>query len=171
MSFGKVFIRNLFCGFASLLILSGAAQADNKPSIVMFAYDVPVSKHFLPLTWSIFNERFKRVACLHPEFKSLRCDEQAKLLSSNTIASVALHIAKLESCATGSEQLQYAAGQLDDQIWERDFAPVVPMGKLKKLTLSNTNDSSHTLPNQLSKNFARLVQKISHLVTNDVRRS
>ena len=45
MSFGKAFIRNLFCGFAALLVLSGlvlsgAAQADNKPSIVMFAYDV-----------------------------------------------------------------------------------------------------------------------------------
>jgi len=44
----------------------------------MFSYDVPVSKHFVPVTLSVMSERFKRVMRMHPEFEALTSTEQAR---------------------------------------------------------------------------------------------
>ena len=49
---------------------------------IMFTYDVPLSKSFVPDHLAIFNERYRLMMKMHTEFTSLSRLEQARITDS-----------------------------------------------------------------------------------------
>jgi hypothetical protein len=129
----------------------------------MYSYDVPLAKHFMPKSLAIFNERFRRVMMMHPDFRSISDHHQKSMWAKNSLYGVALNVAKLESCKTGNDQLKFSLGQLDDNHWKQEFAGVI--GKpLKKLTMAASNKVSGLLTKDMIENFERLVRRIGSLI-------
>ncbi len=46
---------------------------------VMYSYDVPLSKHFVPSEIAAFLERTRRILKIHPEFRALSDRQQAEI--------------------------------------------------------------------------------------------
>jgi hypothetical protein len=134
--------------------------------IVMYTYDVPVSKHFMPRLMSVWGERFRRVMATHEEF--IRLPEKDKLIKYNNTAydAVALSITKFESYETGNQQLRFALGHLDDKIMVEKIAAVMDTNKIKKMTIKDLNEDIHLLdPNDVNR-YAVLVKNLSGLLKN-----
>jgi hypothetical protein len=82
---------------------------------VMFSYDVPLSKHFVPNEISAFAERGRRIMKIHPEFTSLADSQQMELCRANCHKAAALCSVKSETFSTGSEQLLFNFGKEDSR--------------------------------------------------------
>lgn len=145
-----------------------ALGEDILKEFVMFAYDVPVSKHFMPEALSVFGERFRRVMKSHVEFQVLSDAKQEEMWAMNSLYGVALNIAMLEGIGTGAQQLQFSCGELDDHIWRKEFSEVIDNVKLKKMTMMAANKVTGILPEDLMTHFGRLVQNIGSMICKDV---
>merc|ERR1712156_1103213 len=65
---------------------------------IMFTYDVPLSKSFVPDHLAIFNERYRLMMKMHTEFTSLSRVDQETLWKKNMLYGTAMNMVKLESC-------------------------------------------------------------------------
>ena len=74
---------------------------------VMFTYDVPLSKHFIPSEISAFVERTRKIMKIHPEFSELSDTEQRRVWRDGCFKAAAICSVKGESHKTGSEQLKW----------------------------------------------------------------
>lgn len=81
----------------------GEEQMDE---FVMFSYDVPLSKHFIPKQISTFIERSRRILKIHPEFSELSDSAQRQIWRDGCFKAAAICSVKGESFKTGTEQLR-----------------------------------------------------------------
>ncbi len=138
---------------------------DQMKEFAMYSLDVPLSKGFMPHAVAVFSERFTRVMDQHPEVASLSESKRSLLYKRNMLDGVALNVCKLETCRSGEEQLMFACGRLDDQLWKKDFQNFFnTTRKLKKLTLHDSNKKTRVLPDGLMANFDRLNRNIGSLI-------
>ena len=142
-------------------IRSAPLGEDLMNEFIMYTMDVPLSKTFMPMSMKIFNERFRRVLKIHPEFNNVSQSEQESLWRSNSIYATALTVAYLESCKTGNEQHQFTTGFDDDNTF---LDNMIRGRKMKKLTMNIANKFSGILPEEVLENFERLVKNIGELV-------
>lgn len=132
---------------------------------VMFSYDVPLSKAFVPKLVSVFTERFRRIMKVHDEFNALNDHDQGQLLSNNVMDAVSLCIAKVENFDTGNQQLKFALGKLDDGIFQQQYFGVMDVSQLKRMTLIRINDMTAMMGNSdLIKEFQGISSHLSSLV-------
>ncbi|TRY67251.1 hypothetical protein TCAL_02930 [Tigriopus californicus] len=132
---------------------------------VMFSYDVPLSKAFVPKLVSVFTERFRRIMKVHEEFNALNDHDQGQLLSNNVMDAVSLCIAKVENFETGNQQLKFALGKLDDGIFQQQYFGVMDVSQLKRMTLIRINDMTAMMGNSdLIKEFQGISSHLSSLV-------
>ncbi len=80
---------------------------------IMFSYDVPLSRHFIPSEIAAFVERMRRVLAAHSEFSSLSDNDQTEVFQENAHKAAALCAIKAEAHDTGAEQLQFCLGAED----------------------------------------------------------
>ncbi|TRY76250.1 hypothetical protein TCAL_08790 [Tigriopus californicus] len=112
---------------------------------VMFTYDVPLSKRFVPAELSTFMERTRRILKFHPEFECLTTTEQANLLKNNCNKVVALCSVKSESFPTGYQQLQFCFGNMDEANWSQRLAPLVQDQEMKKVLIADWNRTTKAM--------------------------
>ena len=130
---------------------------------IMYSLGVPLSKRFMAASMQCFNERFRLVMKMHPEFTDLPCRLQEKLWQNNIMYCVALNIVKLESASTAEEQLDFAGGYSDlDCV--KHFMDRSSIKKLKKLTQADNNKTSGLLSAGLLQNFVRLTSRIGDFI-------
>jgi hypothetical protein len=133
---------------------------------VMYTYDVPLSRHFMPRVMALWAERFRRVMATHEEFNCL--SESDKIIKYNNTAydAVALSFTKFESYETGNQQLRFALGYLDDKIMVEKIASVMDISKIKKMMIKDVNEDIHLLdPSDLNR-YTLLIKNLSELVKN-----
>ena len=135
---------------------------------VMFSYDVPLSKGFMPRAIAVFNERFRRLLKMHDEFQILPPKLQAEHWNQICFYGSALICAKLENSSNGNEQLKFCIGQMDNDTWSRDYANILPK-KLKKLTMDKANEFSGVLPIQDLIDYCEYSKNISSIINSEMR--
>ena len=80
-------------------------------------------------------ERITQLLEHTPEFQKLPKANQDILLHDNRNRAAALTLAKLESFKEGNEQLRFALGHFDDEVYTQDYASVLSNKKLKRFSL------------------------------------
>ena len=130
---------------------------------VMFSYDVPLGKFFLPQTLSIFSQRYLHIMKMHPEFENLKKSDQDHLWKNNSIFGSAMSVAKLESMEDGLEQHRFVTSEVDDLTW---MGKIAYQRKLKKLSVTSINQASGALNETLLSNLMRLAENIGALIQN-----
>ena len=127
---------------------------------VMFTYDVPLSKHFIPSEINTFVERSRRVMKMHPEFNELTDREQREIWNENCFKAAALYSVKSESFATGIEQLQFCLGNEDTKDFMNKFSHNLHP-KLKKVLVTDWNRTTKAMDSDLLIDYLQLTAKIS----------
>lgn len=112
---------------------------------VMFTYDVPLSKRFVPAELATFMERTRRILKFHPEFDSLTTSEQNNLLKHNCNKVIALCSVKSESFPTGYQQLQFCFGNVDEANWSQRLSPLVQDQEMKKVLIADWNRTTKAM--------------------------
>lgn len=117
---------------------------------VMFSFDVPLSKHFVPTEITAFVERCRRIMKIHPEFSGLSDEEQGQLYRENCHKAAALVSVKSETFRTGQEQLKFCFGAADQSAWETKFSPVInaQSTKIKKVSVVDWNLRAEAMSSQ-----------------------
>ena len=127
---------------------------------VMYSYDVPLSKHFVPSEISAFVERCRRIMKIHPEFEEMSDRIQNDLYKENLHKAAALCSVKAESHRTGSEQLQFCFGSADKKAWEEKVSPLVNT-KIKKVLISDWNRTTHAMDTATLLNYLALTGNLA----------
>lgn len=130
---------------------------------IMYSYDVPLSKHFMLSSMNVFNERFRHILKMHPEFMALSDAQQNRMWAQNLIYGSAMNFAKLETCETGNEQHYFATGFPDRQTY---LDGIMNNQKLKKLQMTVANKESGFISQDFLANFNRLVTNIGEVIQN-----
>jgi hypothetical protein len=99
----------------------------------MVSLGVPLSKHFLTEVIALGMERAWRVFQTQTEFNDLSTALQCEMKHDRVSSLLATIIARSESFATGTEQLQFAFGQLDQNRWADKFNQVFASSQLQKV--------------------------------------
>lgn len=110
---------------------------------------------------SVFMERVTQLLERTPEFQRLSREHQSVLLHDNRNRAAALTLAKLDSFKDGNEQLRFALGHFDDQVYSQDYACVLPNKKLKRFSLFDDIDNC---PDRNS--CLKIICQINSLVTD-----
>eukprot|EP00095_Tigriopus_kingsejongensis_P011663 snap_masked-scaffold59_size442576-processed-gene-0.4 protein:Tk11663 transcript:snap_masked-scaffold59_size442576-processed-gene-0.4-mRNA-1 annotation:"hypothetical protein BRAFLDRAFT_128090" len=132
---------------------------------IMFSYDVPLSKTFVPKMVSVWSERFRRIMKIHEEFNALCDKDQAALLGTNVIDAVSLCLAKVENFEDGNKQLKFSLGTLDDSIFKQNYDGVMDVSRLKTMTLIRINDLTSVVQSpHVIEQFQGISSRLSHLV-------
>lgn len=134
---------------------------------VMFTYDVPLSKSFMPKALSTFAERFRSILRGHEEFQLMSSMVQATSLRDCAFHSLAIYVAQIETSNSGNDQLRLSCGYLDDELFTKKFYPVINTSRLKKMSMGDANDSGELMPPELMKRFFSLIQSLSSLVEDN----
>eukprot|EP00095_Tigriopus_kingsejongensis_P005278 snap_masked-scaffold464_size163657-processed-gene-0.15 protein:Tk05278 transcript:snap_masked-scaffold464_size163657-processed-gene-0.15-mRNA-1 annotation:"nuclear receptor subfamily 1 group i member 2-like" len=103
--------------------------------MIMHSYGVPVSKSFLPQSIQVWLNRARLLILSEPNVGLL---EQEKLIEDNCFKFAALHFSMLESFSSGSEQLTFAAGDKDIEVWEEKYKPYVQESSFHPLLIKET---------------------------------
>ena len=111
---------------------------------VMYTFDVPLSKSFIPNELSAFNERCRRILKIHPEFNALTDDEQREVCRENCVKAAALCSVKSESYDSGNKQLEFCLGKDDETEWTSNYLPRIKT-EIKKVMISDWNVTSNAL--------------------------
>ena len=61
---------------------------EHTKEFIMYSYDVPLSKSFMPRAMAIFIERYRMVMKIHPEFNNLNRFQQERLWRINSLSAI-----------------------------------------------------------------------------------
>ena len=132
---------------------------------IYFSHDVPVSKQFMPRAMAVFAERFRNLLRRMEEFSLLTPGQKKRALETCVFHSVAIFVAKLESCENGYQQLRFAVGsEGEDVTYTRDILSLTDPRKLKKLCMANVNPTTGNLDSEAIQRFAFHLSKVIPLV-------
>ena len=132
---------------------------------VYFSHDVPISKQFMPRAMAVFAERFRNLLRRMEEFSLLTPGQKKRALETCVFHSVAIFVAKLESCENGYQQLRFAVGsEGEDLTYIRDILSLTDARKLKKLCMTNVQPTTGNLDAEACQRFAYHIGKIIPLV-------
>ena len=134
---------------------------------VMYSFDVPLSKHFMPYVIRVMTERVQKVMILHPEFRNLSGLAQHQLFE-RSILGVALYGAKIESFKNGSDLHYFMMGSQDVEWHRANYNPCFSNRTFKRLDMSITNQYSGILSKKDLDEYQRLSSEIEHVVRSDV---
>ena len=132
---------------------------------IYFSHDVPISKQFMPRAMAVFAERFRNILRRMDEFSLLTPGQKKRALETCVFHSVAIFVAKLESCDTGYQQLTFAMGsEGEDVAYTRDILSLTDTRKLKKISMENVNPTTGNLEPEDLQRFAFCIGKVIPLV-------
>ncbi len=136
---------------------------------VSYSMGVPLTKSFMKQAIKIFEQRFRSVLLSHPEFSSLNRDQNQILANINLMECVALNVSRLEICADGREQLQFACGINDELQWKKNYEDFFTNAEhqLRKLSLSEVNHVTKSLDESIVEDYNRLTQRIGSFVEDN----
>ena len=132
---------------------------------IFFSHDVPISKQFVQRLVAVFAERFRNLL-QHMEELSLLSPRQKKRAVENCVfQSVAIFVAKLESCENGYQQLKFAVGsEGSDLTYTREILKLINGRKLKKMCMENVIPSTCNLDQESIQHFVFLLSRVIPLV-------
>ena len=134
----------------------------------MYSLGVPIGKRFMAAAMQVFNERFRLIMKMHPEFNDLPGNLQHRLWRNNIWYCVALNMTKLETSTSAEEQMDFACGYSDFEcvkfFVDRSKTGQSSITKLKKLTLQDHNKTAGLLSQGLMQNFVRLIGRIGDFI-------
>lgn len=135
---------------------------------IMFGFDVPPSRTFLPRLVAVLSERFRKIMKLHDEFISLSDLGQALLWQTNVMSVVVLCLSKVEHLDTGDQQLRFCLGYLDGSIFKQNYENVIDQSKLRRMTIFSFehNRTSDILTKGLSNRIHAISSRLSDRVKN-----
>ena len=133
---------------------------------ILYSFDVPLGKYFIPESCTNFNERARRVMMSHHAFRNLSDNVQAQLWKRNSYYGAAITCSKLEACHSGLEQAVVAFNDIDKGYLENEF-PSFDLQSLKKLTLMQSNKISKLLTEEDAKRYHDLVQEIGTIIHDE----
>ena len=107
---------------------------------VMFTYDVPLSKNFVPAHLAVFNERYLLMMKMHSEFTNLNGFEQEKLWKKNILYGSAMNLVKLECCKGGKEQWHFVYPTYLNETWKGKN--ILGQKNIKKIDMDIANSFS-----------------------------
>lgn len=129
---------------------------------VMFSFDVPLSKGFIPQHIKLFHARSLELLRIHSEFTDLPISEQRRLWNSSSIFGVALTASRIEAGETANDQILIVTGNLDRQPWLAEAMKRVK----KRVTMEDANKITENLTQQDVKDYNRLVKNIATVIDN-----
>ena len=114
----------------------------------------------------IFQERFRRMMATHEEFQMLPNQTKLQICQKNLPMAAALTMAKLESCATGLDQICIGYGEWDRKNIGNSLAKLstVSVDDIEKVTFAKINKMSKQMPPFVERAFYQLVNEIGDLV-------
>ena len=119
----------------------------------------------MPRSMAVFAERFRNILRRMDEFSLLTPGQKKRALETCVFHSVAIFVAKLESCDTGYQQLTFAMGsEGEDVAYTRDILSLTDTRKLKKLCMENVNPTTGNLEPEDLQRFAFCIGKVIPLV-------
>ena len=133
---------------------------------VMFSYDVPLSKRFVPNEIAAFAERGRRIMRTHPEFSGLSDAEQGELCRESVHKAAALFSVRAESLRTGFEQLMFCFGDEDSDNWSQSTGSLISQSKIRKVLISDWNETSHAMDTDTALAYLTLTGQLSAAVEN-----
>ena len=114
---------------------------------------------------AVFAERFRNLLRRMEEFSLLSPGQKKRALETCVFHSVAIFVAKIESCENGYQQLRFAVGsEGEDLTYTRDILSIVDARKLKKMCMANVNPTTGNLDPEAIQRFAFLLGKVIPLV-------
>ena len=138
----------------------------NVKEFILFSFDVPLGRNFIPEACVNFNERARRVMMSHQVFRNLSDNIQAQVWKRNSFYGAAITCSKLEACNSGLEQSIVAYNNIDKEYLENEF-PTFDLKSLKKLTLLKFNETSKLLNKEDALRFHNLVQEIGVIIHDE----
>ena len=133
---------------------------------ILYSFDVPLRKNFIPESCTNFNERARRVMMSHHVFRKLSDNLQAQIWKRNAYYGAAITCSKLEACNSGLEQATVAFNNIDKEYVENEF-PTFDIQSLKKLTLMQSNKISKVLVDKDAMRYHDLVQEIGAIIHDE----
>jgi len=131
--------------------------------VVMFSFDVPLSKGFIPAVIQLFRSRSLKIMGMHAEFTSLPGSDQCRLWRSCSIYSVALTLAKLENTKTANEQLLIAMGNDDAEPW---LKKIIQDKKLDCILMEDANNITGALAQEELHQYQQLTKSVATALTD-----
>ena len=107
---------------------------------VMFTYDVPLSKNFVPDHLAVFNERYLLMMKMHSEFTNMNRFEQEELWKKNILYGSAMNLVKLECCKGGKEQWHFVYPTYLNETWKGKN--ILGQKNIKKIDMDIANSFS-----------------------------
>ena len=139
---------------------------DHLKEFLMFSYDVPASRNFIPHACMNFNERARRVMKSHPEFMNLPDYLQMQVWNRNLTYGAAITCAKLEACETGIEQFRYAYTQDEKDLVLKEF-PMIPFQSLKTLKTFASNKTAKLYKDDVASKIHKLFLELAPIFQDD----
>ena len=126
---------------------------------VMFNLDVPFSKHFLPNMLNVWVERLKQL--------SGQCFPDSEVNDQLIYKAIALVISRLETCHSGTEQINLNFGSFDTEILDKKLEQIHKLRKnSKKVHFHHMNDNNHLNVCQLEV-FEKCLNILGNTVANN----
>jgi hypothetical protein len=117
----------------------------------------------MPMFFRIMLERMQRVLKIHPEFQALPEENQRNLMARNGPLALAMGLIQAENSSKGLDQIQIGSGELDEQIWKKNFLPMSGSpDQTNKMFLAK----DPSIPKDLTRPSLSLAEKLS-ILTND----
>ncbi len=151
---------------------------------IMYSYDVPLSKHFMPTAMTLFAERFRNVLRRQDEFDMLGPTQQKRALETCVFHAVAITVTKLEACEGFWQQLKFVVGSGQDRSYVTDvldFDGFAASGessgaredatprrrKMKKLRMADANKTTTVLDPETMQRFGFLIGSLGALLRDN----
>jgi hypothetical protein len=132
---------------------------------VMFTYDVPLSRNFVPDHLAVFNERYLLMMKVHSEFTNMNRFEQEKLWKKNILYGSAMNLVKLECCKGGKEQWHFVYPTYLNETWKGKN--ILSQKNIKKIDMDIANSFSGVFSDTELARFGKLTQYIGELIHDD----
>ena len=110
-------------------------------NFIMYNYDVPLSKSFVPKCMANLTERYRLIMKSHTEFTEMSQFHQERLWKRNIFLGTAWALTKLESCKSGQEQWEFN-NDGTHEMSDAGIGPIMVKNKMKRVNMDIANSFS-----------------------------
>merc|ERR1719266_2070453 len=135
-------------------------------NFIMYNYDVPLSKSFVPRCMANLTERYRLIMKSHTEFTEMSQYHQERLWKRNIFLGTAWALTKLESCKTGQEQWEFN-NDGTHEMSDAGIGPIMVKNKMKRVNMDIANSFSGLFSASEMDTYRRLTKDISELIYDE----